>query len=186
MIDSDEEAQSPAHHCEFRQAEVVLPHLPFYHSLTLNPLFYDPFPNTSDRGWRGWWKARRTPCLHDFLLIIFSSVIRLSLSLHALAFCHFLSYTSPFPPTTCLPSSSPVLSPSLTLSPSCVPFTPLHLISLSSPQLLLCQNGAKFNTSVDGEEKAVLCPSAPQLLFFLFFEQIPRWFRSTSDYLSTT
>lgn len=49
VIDSDEEALSPAHRCEFRQADVVLPHLPFYHSLTPNPLFYGPFPNISDR-----------------------------------------------------------------------------------------------------------------------------------------
>lgn len=91
--------------------------------------------------------------------------------------------------TTFLHFFPTVLSLSHTLSLCCFLFTPLHLISLSYQQLLLCQNEAKFNTSTHGEEIAVFCPSAPTAFLHLFIFKcnglILRRFTSTSNNLST-
>ena len=118
----------------------------------------------------------RPACSAFFLIIIFFFY---SLSFHFPPHSRLLSFSVPhlllFPPPLASLSLPLSLSHYLSLLP-CFLF-PLHLGSLSSQQLLLCQNEAKFNTSVDGEEKAVLCPSAPQLFsffssfFFFFFNE---------------
>lgn len=118
MIDSDEEARSPAHQCEFRQAEVVLPHLAFYQSLTLNPLFLRPVPqHIRQDGEAG--AKHDIACALPFSLLFFPSLLCLSLSLPLLPsfifcprppfsffflLCHpsFLNYLSP--PFLSLPS----------------------------------------------------------------------------------
>lgn len=108
-------------------------------------------------GWRGRCQTWHSLCT-AFLLIFFSR--------------HGLSV--PFAPSTaflCFRSTSSFylllsrLSFLNYLSPL-FPFSPFYLLCLSPQQLLLCQIGAKFNTSVDGKEKAALCPSAPPLLSF--------------------
>lgn len=189
VIDSDEEAPSPAHHCEFRQAEVVLPHLSFYHSLTLNPLFYGPFPNTSDRGWRGWWKTCHSLCLHH--------LSRYYIFLHALSF----SFTPPLPssfrhfPFSTSSFSLPLASLSLLLShlPLSHYLSPPFLSrpstsSLSAPNSCCCARTGLNLTQVWMAKKKQSSAHLPHSFFFFLFKQdwqILRWFRSTSDYLST-
>lgn len=168
--DGDEEAESPADHCEFRQAKDVLPHLPLYHSLTRNPVFNSSIPNTSDSGRRDCQRTCHSHCcsphFYFFIITIFN------------CFIFFLLYQ----PFFCLPgllfSIPPLflhfLAPSLFWSHShylsfAFPSFPSSLISLSSQQLLLCQNGAKFNTSVDGEEKAAPCHLPHSLVFKIKF-----------------
>lgn len=193
VIDSDEEALSPAHHCEFRQAEDVLPHLPFYHSLILNPLFYGPFPNTGDGEAGGRHVIASAPpfslllfflLLHD-LSIPFTPVLR-----------HFSVLLRLFLFTICLLFSPPVSSLSLHTHYLSPPFLSLpSTSSLRAPNSCCCARmRAKFNTSVDGEEKAVLCPSAPQLFchyiealfFFFLYSKFSGGSRVTLDYLSTS
>lgn len=138
---------------------------PIFPSITHShrtPSFTAPFPNTSD----GTETCRSASVLLSSYYFC-PSVICCCLSARTPALCHFLSSSS-FPPLLAFLFSTALSSPSLTSSLSSSPFCPLHLVSLSSQQLLLCQNGAKFNTSVDGKKKALLCPSAPQLLFYLF------------------
>lgn len=162
-MDSDEEPLSLAHHCEFRQAEVVLPHLPRYHSLTLNPLFYGPFPHTSDRGCRGWWRTCHSLCLHCLSPYYFFPLRSVSL------------FHSPFPPSVIFSPPPPLFSPlwllfffSCLVSLSRIVSLLLHLLSLIAPNSCCCaRKGLKLNTSVEGEEKVVLCSSALQHFFFL-------------------
>lgn len=105
MIDSDEEARSLAHQCEckFRQAEVVLPHLPFSHSRR-TPSFTARSP-THPSGWRGrceTWHGLRCHRHYIFLpwlLFPFHFLSCLpSFSVHVLLFSFphpFLNYRSP-------------------------------------------------------------------------------------------
>lgn len=181
MIDSDEEARSPAHHCEFRQAEVVLPHLPFYHSPSLNPLFYSPFPNTSDRGWRGWWKTcllRLSPFNYFFFLSFrfppHSRLLSFSI-LHLLLFPHRLP---------------PFLFPCLShiISPSCLAFSPPSTSALLAPNSCCCARMRLNLTQVWMAKKKQFSAHLPHSFFLFFpsfFKWILEWFRSTSDYLST-
>ncbi len=168
MIDSDEEAQSPAHHYEFRQAEVVLPHLPSYHSLTMNPLFYGPFPNTSDKGWRCWWKtchkslpARLPPYYFFPPLPVFP--------LHSSIPPSVILCPPPplFPPSlaslSLLPSLSPPLSHHLPPAFRSLPST----LCLLAPNSCCCARMGLNLTQVWMAKKKTLSAHLPHTFFFL-------------------
>lgn len=118
--------------------------------------FFTAHSPTHPTRWRGQFNTWHRLCTTFLLIIIFACMVSIAFMLHSFSVLLLFFW--------CLLSSV-----SLKSSPS-FSFAPLHLIPLSSQQLLLCQNGAKFNTSVDGKEKAVLAHLPHSFFFFAKYD----------------
>lgn len=168
VTDSDEEAPSLAHHCEFRQAEDVLPHLPYLSLTHTEPPLLWPIPQHIRQGMErlGGRHARAFACTAFPLIIFFPtwSVFPFSLP-PSVIFCP--------PPPLFLHNLPPFLFSRHVFPLSLYHSFPFSLLpptsSLLAPNSCCCARmGLNLTQVWMARKKAFLCPSAS---FFIFINR---------------